>query len=251
MISLICKICIKECKNYLGLVSHVFQKHSMRSKEYYDKFFKKDGEGVCSNPNCSNETSFQYLTSGYSKHCSYKCSNSDIVVKEKSKKTSRRKYGVDSHMKLEESRKKIREKRTGMKFSEGHKKNLSKSHEGKKIHSNEEKEKRRQYMLEGGAAYANSFIQNPSYPQIKTFENTKELFFGAILNYQFLNYSLDIAVPSIKLDIEHDGSYWHQDQEKDRKRDERIKSQGWKVLRYRDYVPSKEQLLEDVKLLLK
>lgn len=44
---------------------------------------------------------------------------------------------------------------------------------------------------------------------------------------------LDIVVElnSIKIDIEYDGWYWHQDQQKDRRRDEFLKLKGYRILR--------------------
>lgn len=117
------------------------------------------------------------------------------------------------------------------------------------------KEKQREYMLNGGASYINSFNKNPSRPQVKTYENTKQLYEEAILNYPFLNYSLDIGIESIKLDIEYDETWWHvgyeDRREHDKKRDEYLKSLGWKVLRYRDYIPTKERLKEDIEKILK
>jgi very-short-patch-repair endonuclease len=43
---------------------------------------------------------------------------------------------------------------------------------------------------------------------------------------------LDIAIPSLKIDIEYDGSYWHKDKEKDKKRDTALKRIGWRVIRF-------------------
>jgi len=108
-------------------------------------------------------------------------------------------------------------------------------------------EKQRQRMLNGGAAYANSFVQNPSGPQVELFNLVKEDHPNSILNYQVLNFSIDIAIPNLKIAIEYDGSYWHQDQESDNKRQKEIEDQGWTFLRYRDYVPSKEELEKDIK----
>jgi very-short-patch-repair endonuclease len=107
------------------------------------------------------------------------------------------------------------------------------------------------YMKNGGAVYVASFVKNPSKPQNKTHENTKELYPEAILNYSVkiknnLWYSLDIAVLSLRIDIEYDGSYYHQDQEKDKIRDENLQKLGWKILRYRDYIPTVEQLRNDI-----
>lgn len=43
---------------------------------------------------------------------------------------------------------------------------------------------------------------------------------------------VDFAVISSRLVIEADGEFWHQDKEKDAKRDEIIESYGWKVVRF-------------------
>ena len=59
-------------------------------------------------------------------------------------------------------------------------------------------------------------------------------------------YSLDIALPEEKTNIEYDGSYFHQDLEKDKKRDAELGEMGWTVIRYRDYVPTPEELKEDL-----
>jgi hypothetical protein len=102
-------------------------------------------------------------------------------------------------------------------------------------------------MLNGGASYLNKFIKNPSKPQVDLYNKVKELYSSAILNYECLNYSVDIAIPNIKVVIEYDGSWWHQDKEKDLERQRKIEGLGWKFIRYKDKVPSIENLIEDIK----
>lgn len=41
----------------------------------------------------------------------------------------------------------------------------------------------------------------------------------------------DIAVPSLKIDFEYDGGYWHKDKKRDSDRDLSLFKQGWKVVR--------------------
>jgi very-short-patch-repair endonuclease/DNA-binding NarL/FixJ family response regulator len=54
---------------------------------------------------------------------------------------------------------------------------------------------------------------------------------------------IDIAIPSLMLAIEYDGSYWHQDEQKDRKRDESLLQLGWTTLRFKySYTPTTEKL---------
>lgn len=71
----ICKICGKESINNNGLISHITQKHKLSSKDYYDKFFKKENEGIC--PVCRKETQFIKFSLGYHKTCSYSCASTN------------------------------------------------------------------------------------------------------------------------------------------------------------------------------
>jgi len=50
-------------------------------------------------------------------------------------------------------------------------------------------------------------------------------------------YCLDVAIPSLMLDCEYDGSYWHRRptvKARDVVRDDRLKSAGWVVLRIKE-----------------
>jgi len=117
-------------------------------------------------------------------------------------------------------------------------------------------EKKREWMLNGGSSYVNSFNKNPSKPQVKLFEIVNKLYSSSIMNYSFLNYSLDIAIPDLKIVIESDGSYWHQDSERDLKRQKEVESLGWRFIRYKniDYIkdiPSIDKIKNDIELLCK
>jgi very-short-patch-repair endonuclease len=103
-------------------------------------------------------------------------------------------------------------------------------------------------MLNGGALYANSFIENPSRPQRETFRLCQQVLPAPMLNYPdyFTGYSIDIAEPKLAIAIECDGSYWHQDQKKDLKRQKKLEDQGWRFIRYRDKVPTLQNLTKDI-----
>lgn len=121
---------------------------------------------------------------------------------------------------------------------------------GKK-HTEEFKENVRKRMLNGQSSYMNSKVKNPSKPQLLLFEIVKQLFPSAIINFPFLNYCLDIAIPEIKLVIEYDGYWFHQDQNKDLERQNIIENHGWKVIKYRgtkrkDIIPDLEQVKRDI-----
>jgi hypothetical protein len=70
-----CEICGREFKDLIGLSKHIGLVHKIiNCKDYYDKYFKKEGEDICNNKNCHNLTRFISLVAGYTKHCGRKCS---------------------------------------------------------------------------------------------------------------------------------------------------------------------------------
>jgi hypothetical protein len=112
--------------------------------------------------------------------------------------------------------------------------------------------KRRQHCLNGHAVYMNSKIKNPSTPQVELFKIVKSIFSTAVLNYPLYrgegkrNYSLDIAIPQLQIVIEYDGSYWHKDSKKDNIRQDKIEESGWQLIKYRNRIPTKDQLIKDM-----
>lgn len=79
--------------------------------------------------------------------------------------------------------------------------------------------------------------QKCSQQQYAIFELLKEYYDSemteCVLNKPVSSCSADISLcfTDCNIDIEYDGSYWHQDKQKDRRRDEVFKSFGYKVLR--------------------
>lgn len=108
------------------------------------------------------------------------------------------------------------------------------------------KRKQSEMMNSGLSSYANSFISDPSKPQVELFSMVKSIFSSAEINYPFFNYSLDIAIPDKRIVIEYDGSYWHQDKEYDDKRKKYLENHKWKVIKYVDNIPSIDQLKTDI-----
>ena len=125
-----CGICEREFKSLNALGLHIYYSHKdITLKQYYDKFLKKEGEGLCKN--CRNETKFITLGKGYNKFCSSKCiANSDEIknkkyntnidkygteypsqskeVQNKTKETFIKKYGVDNPLKNKEIKNKVK-----------------------------------------------------------------------------------------------------------------------------------------------
>lgn len=103
--------------------------------------------------------------------------------------------------------------------------------------------------------YANGTCPT-SKKQIQLREMIENIYGNCELNYPCDKLSLDcmVVINGTKIDIEYDGYYWHKDtQEKDKKRDYFVESQGYKVLRivaYSDRLPTKEELVESINYLL-
>lgn len=71
---MICQICGEDVKN-VGRHAQII--HGYTPKEYYDKFLKKQGEGVCSV--CGKPTKFYGVKIGYKKTCSRSCNMKKVV----------------------------------------------------------------------------------------------------------------------------------------------------------------------------
>ena len=81
----LCQVCEREFKSLKSLAHHIVQSHRSEyrplTKEYYDKFLKKDErDGICKIEGCNNKTTFVNLVDGYSKYCSHKCYNLDLDI---------------------------------------------------------------------------------------------------------------------------------------------------------------------------
>jgi very-short-patch-repair endonuclease len=78
-----CEICGRsDFEKIAALTTHIqFHHRGYTSQTYYDKFFKKESEGVCKT--CGGPTPFRGILKGYQKFCSNKCVWQDPEVKAK------------------------------------------------------------------------------------------------------------------------------------------------------------------------
>lgn len=211
-----CEICGKKFNTIRSLAGHLtrFEFNGDKSKleEYYNKYFKKD-ENEGICKACGNKTKFQSLTFGYLTYCSNSCMSNDPITHLKKQETSMNNYGVRYYSQTEEYK---------------------------------------NYLHNGGASYMLSFVSNPSIPQCELHQRIKSIYKDTYLNFPILGYNVDIAVLSLKLVIEYDGSWYHQDKEKDMIRQKEIENMGWKFIRYcsnengLDIIPSIEQIKKDI-----
>ena len=92
-------------------------------------------------------------------------------------------------------------------------------------------------------------MTNPtSKPQLKLSCILLQMYGNCEIEVPCDKCSLDcvILIDNQKIDVEYDGWYWHQDTNRDRRRDNFVKSKGYKILRVKgnreDLMPTQEQI---------
>lgn len=160
-------------------------------------------------------------------------------IQEKIKESNLKHYGVDNPLKSQEVWESIKQT------------NLNKYGCQYVVQCPEVSRKIKQHAME-------TLTKNGKVPtssqQIATYNILKDMYNICELNYSYGTYSLDCYVKTnnVEIDVEYDGWYWHQDKEKDNKRDKFMNSQGLKVLRIKGgkEIPTKEQLIEAIDYLV-
>lgn len=164
-----------------------------------------------------------------------KCVLQSEEIKDKISQTNIEKYGAENPFASEEVKQKIKET------------NLLKYGCEYPSQSPEIRAKVMQTMYSNGLVPASS-------QQLQLYEIIKRKYPNAELNYPFSSYSLDIfiCVNNIKIDVEYDGRYWHQDKQKDIKRDKFLQSRGFKTLRVRSgcLIPDEQELFDSINYLV-
>lgn len=156
-------------------------------------------------------------------------------IREKMKSTWLNKYGVDNPFSSSEIQDKVKET------------NLRKYGEITPSKNHEIQEKIRQSLMENGTGKA-------STQQIQLHEMIQKKYPEALLNYPFSTCSLDvfIEIDGVKIDCEYDCWYWHQDQQRDIKRDKFLQSKGFKTLRIKSgrLLPTEQELFDAIDYLV-
>ena len=103
-----CKECGQEFTKIDCVTRHAKMVHKMEPKAYYDKWFKKEGEGICKC--CGTETKYWNLEHGYREFCSRKCfwkvTTRLESVKEKRRQTCKEKYDSENYMQCKDFKEK-------------------------------------------------------------------------------------------------------------------------------------------------
>lgn len=90
----ICKICKNGFRTINGLSKHISIVHECNCKSYYDKYMKKDREGLCKI--CNKPTRYYDMGKGYNLYCSNACGTSDPDVQIKNKQAHFTKTGYNN-----------------------------------------------------------------------------------------------------------------------------------------------------------
>lgn len=220
------------------------EKVKQRAENYKKNFMKKHG---VENPQQLETVKTQTKNTNIDKYGGIGYQSEEL--REKSYQTTKKKHGKENIMQTEkgkqyfvgdknplrkEEHRKTHTKKLKEYYSENSHHTKGKTYE--EIMGEKRAEERIKELRVSGA-YGQSVTPRISKPQLELFELIKEKYPTAILEYPFLDYCLDIAVPELKLCFEYDGSYWHQDAEKDRIRDEVLERYGWTVKRFVDRLP--------------
>lgn len=155
--------------------------------------------------------------------------------KEKSKNTMMEKYGSEYYSQTQEFKDKL--KKTSFK-------NWGVSHPLKSPIIRERI---------NNTLYNNGLIRTSSQ-QIAVYDMLSEIYEDTEINYVVSRSILDVAIftNNLKIDIEYDGWYWHQNAARDRARDEFLKSCGWKILRIKGgiKIPTIDELITAIDKLI-
>ena len=156
-------------------------------------------------------------------------------IKMRERQRNIEKYGVDNPAKLQSVRDKIKTtclEKYGVECS---------------LSSPDVRAKINKTLLENGNV-------KTSKQQLQLQQLLKEIYGACELNKPCGSCFLDCVIKynGVNIDIEYDGEYWHQDAQQDRRRDEFVKSQGYKILRIRGRydIPNREQLIQHIEKLV-
>ena len=89
-----CILCDYVTESRRSLPNHIHSSHHLKSKDFYDKYYKTDEEGICQY--CHKQTKFKNMFVGYNAHCCVRCSSLDPNVQNKNKQTNSEKYEYET-----------------------------------------------------------------------------------------------------------------------------------------------------------
>lgn len=206
-----CEICDEEIKNYSSLNFHLRRVHKIESKDYYDKYLKKENDGKCKV--CGQPTRFVNIRHGYLGHCCQYCASHDREAINRMVHTQIERYGGVGGASKELCQKMIdtqTEKYGGVGFAS---EELSKKTHDKILenygvvhYSKFEGWKEQNYITKKKNNTLNvSKVENRVYKKIlEKYPNTVQSYFSD--EYPF---ACDFYIPELNLYIEYNGFVTH------------------------------------------
>ena len=238
-----CLICGQKLINLKALSKHILN-HSVSSKQYYDKYFKKEFDGICLE--CKSESKFISISKGYQTFCSLSCAGRNSLRNKKFRNTYLKNDLTKINKKREETNLtrygdicanknpiiKEKEQRTFLKNRIPKVLNQLKSY-GIQI-LNIEEYKNNNSILKFKCTNCNSMFESTFFNLSQrlhkcncTYEKSRscgekelESFIRkqlpenieVVLNTKLGKYEIDIIIPNFKIAIEYNGLYWHSEQ---------------------------------------
>lgn len=238
------KITIEEYDKKFGKTNHSTTVQTKESVEKANKTKKERGVKPW-NYGLTKETNLSLLKISMDRTGK---NNPCFKIKDKDKWILNVKKGLKPYS--EKRKNKTLEELYGEKKAQFLRKKLSDSAKKRKIHGHTGRthsEKTKEILREKTTKRISSNKDMVSSPQLKLFNKLKELNISNFeLEYPYNFYTIDIAVPSLKLCIEVDGDFWHVNSNKGfemkyecQKRNKRVEKSkttyltknGWKILR--------------------
>lgn len=222
----------------------------------YKKCEHPDGKRYC-NKCASNLITKQVWLDKYGVDCSLRSPE----IMEKVKKTNMERYGAENTFASEIIKEKIRQKNLsnlGVEYpmqsplvQEKSKQTCIDKYGVEYILQSTEIRQRICETLSMTDKVPTSTQQRQIYNELNSYYDKEDV----IINYPLSNVILDIRLDLCGqlFDIEYDCYYWHKDKQKyDRKRDEFVKSQGYRVLRIKSghKIPELSQIIEKIEFMI-
>ena len=95
-----CKICNTLLNSLTALSAHVFKKHNLKSKDYFDLYLKTETDGTCLK--CGNPTTYRNYY--YHRFCSNKCADDYNYMNEEYRQKHKNSYNEETRKKMSNSK---------------------------------------------------------------------------------------------------------------------------------------------------
>lgn len=238
----ICKICEKEYEKVSGLLTHIQFNHKEYTPETYYRTFLMTDSSECNCKTCGKPVPFHNIQVGYRKYCNKKCAWQDPEIKQKRAETISKMSDTQKKEWRNKNKEAHKDIITGKYIS---KKEQNKRQEISENHFKEYLNKcncdfikydKRVYFKCRKCNTEDSFVRSlidrydrngdydlchycndkryVSQPEHEIRKFISKIYAGKIISgdRKLLNgKELDIVLPDIKLAIEYDGLYWHND----------------------------------------